>query len=274
MSAVVRLRPADRNLALSVVRANPAENVFLNNRIQNAPANRIVDGELYATTTKNPALLYVGGNAVPVNLDVKNSNAVRAFADLLLAEQPPIGSLVGAADAVAALWNQLEGKWPLPARLIRTSQPYMVSEETYRAEVSRVRFATISDLADYFDAARQMFIGEVGLQPPSVMFQTRIAENLRSENSLGWFDENGKTLFKVDIGAMADGWVQIQGVWITPSLRGQGLAAELLSEAFTLIQRRFNVHLCLYVNSFNEPALRAYQRLGFRQVSSFQTVFF
>ncbi|MEY3407992.1 MAG: hypothetical protein RL038_1053 [Actinomycetota bacterium] len=274
MSAIVRLRPADREIALNVVRLNPATNVFLNHRLQNHPDGRIVDGEIFAATDPSPALLYIGGNAVPANLDSQNRNLVRSFADLLARETPPIGSIVGEATAVSAIWSELEPNWPLPARLIRANQPYLVSHTKFNSEINRVRFGNIADLSEYFDAARQMFFGEVGQMPPTAMFQARVAENLRSENAIGWFAEDGRVLFKLDIGAMADGWLQVQGVWLHPELRGQGLSTGLMSEAFSLIQRRFDVNLCLYVNDFNLPALRAYARLGFEQVGNFQTVFF
>jgi predicted GNAT family acetyltransferase len=44
-----------------------------------------------------------------------------------------------------------------------------------------------------------------------------------------------------------------------------GVCDELLNDVPTL---------SLYVNAFNEPALRLYERVGFRRVGEFQTLLF
>jgi uncharacterized protein len=275
MSGVVRLRPADRDLALNVVRQNPAVNVFVNSRIQNAPRNRIANGEIWSSASiSNPALLYVGGNAVPVELSSGNSVVEMSFATLLAEELPPIGSIVGPIAAVNGIWNKLEPAWPTPARLIRSSQPYMATEEKFNVAVNRVRWGNITDLSDYFEAAEDMFKSEVGITPPTISFQSRISASLRNEQSIGWFEADGRVNFKLDLGAQADGWLQLQGIWLRPELRGKGLSVDLMREAFTLIQRRFDSKLCLYVNDFNLPAITAYKKLGFRVIDEFATVFF
>jgi uncharacterized protein len=275
MSGVVRLRPADRELALMAVRQNPAVNVFVNSRIQNALRNRLADGEVWASTSAtSPSLLYVGGNAVPVELPSGNHQVEMAFAALLAEELPPIGSIVGPIKAVNGIWEKLEPAWPTPARLIRQSQPYMASTQRFNVPVNRVRWGNITDLSDYFEAAEDMFKSEVGMTPPTISFQSRISTSLRNEQSIGWFDSAGRVNFKLDLGAQADGWLQLQGIWLHPDLRGQGLSVGLMQEAFTLIQRRFDSKLCLYVNDFNLAAIAAYKKLGFQVIEEFATVFF
>jgi predicted GNAT family acetyltransferase len=249
MTGTVRLRASDREMALAEISLHPAVNVFISSNLQNAAAGQLISGQLFATSDKHPAFLYIGGNAVPANL---NPTKV----------------------AVDAIWQELEPFWPISARLIRTAQPYMVSDQGYLETVNRVRWANIADLSEYFTSALEMFKSEVGTTPPLISFQSRIATNLQNEQALGWFDESGRVLFKVDLGAIANGYLQLQGIWLAPELRGQGLSVGLLSEAFTLIQRRFDVRLCLYVNDFNLPAIRAYERLGFKQIETFSTVFF
>jgi len=68
--------------------------------------------------------------------------------------------------------------------------------------------------------------------------------------------------------------VQVQGVWVHPKWRGQGIAAGGMAAVVKASLRRFAPTISLYVNGFNEPARRLYQRLGFRRVGTFATVLF
>ncbi len=53
--------------------------------------------------------------------------------------------------------------------------------------------------------------------------------------------------------------------------RGSGLSVPALSGMLRLARRRFP-SISLYVNDFNTPAIRAYERLGFAEVGALATV--
>ena len=86
-------------------------------------------------------------------------------------------------------------------------------------------------------------------------------------------DERGRVIFKADLGPKLGGQAQLQGVWVDPALRGQGLSVPALSGMLHLAMRRFP-RISLYVNDFNTPAIRAYERLGFVEVGALATVHF
>jgi predicted GNAT family acetyltransferase len=62
-------------------------------------------------------------------------------------------------------------------------------------------------------------------------------------------------------------------VWVRPQFRGRGIGraalAVVLRHALTLAPT-----VSLYVNDFNTPARRMYDRLGLRQVATLSTVLF
>jgi predicted GNAT family acetyltransferase len=60
---------------------------------------------------------------------------------------------------------------------------------------------------------------------------------------------------------------------VPPKLRGRGLATAAL---YGICDELLNdvPSLSLYVNGFNEPALRLYDRVGFQQRGEFQTLLF
>ncbi|KMS85438.1 GCN5 family acetyltransferase, partial [Streptomyces regensis] len=77
-----------------------------------------------------------------------------------------------------------------------------------------------------------------------------------------------------EIGALSQRVGQIQGVWVHPDRRGEGLGASGTAAIASRLVRGMGRVASLYVNSFNTPALAAYRRIGFRQVGSFATVLF
>jgi predicted GNAT family acetyltransferase len=120
-----------------------------------------------------------------------------------------------------------------------------------------------------------MFTGEVGLAPNDVVeYRQRVRAQITSNCSYGWFAQDGRVLFKVDVGAKYNDACQLQGVWLHPDLRGKGYSPELLQMAINLIQKQHCKKITLYVNDFNLPAISLYQQLGFVERNIFQTIFF
>ena len=74
--------------------------------------------------------------------------------------------------------------------------------------------------------------------------------------------EDGTTLFKADIGSVGAGAAQIQGVWLTPGLRGRGLARPLMAAVTEAVLRDIASEATLYVNDFNAPARATYAGPG------------
>jgi predicted GNAT family acetyltransferase len=86
--------------------------------------------------------------------------------------------------------------------------------------------------------------------------------------------EEAQVIFKAEIGVVADGVAQIQGVWVDPSHRGQHLSEPAMAAVVTYSQKHFAPLVSLYVNDFNHAALASYRRVGFEQVGEFATVLF
>jgi predicted GNAT family acetyltransferase len=66
----------------------------------------------------------------------------------------------------------------------------------------------------------------------------------------------------------------VQGVWVDPEYRGQGLAAGAMAAVVRDALRRVAPTVSLYVNDYNAPARRVYARCGFVPHGSFATVLF
>ena len=122
-----------------------------------------------------------------------------------------------------------------------------------------------------------MFTEEVGVSPlaggAAEAYRARVAELVRHGRAYARIDD-GRVVFKAEIGAVSDGVCQVQGVWVAPEYRGLGLAAPGMSTVVQLARRDHARIVSLYVNDFNTVARRVYERVGFTDAGTFATVLF
>lgn len=230
-------------------------------------------GELWGFGDRLDGLCFSGPNLVPLR---GGRSAIRAFADRSAGRARSCSSMVGPADQVLELWSELRGPWG-PAREERPDQPLMVLADQPRVPADPlVRPVRPDELDRYLPAAIAMFTEEVGVDPRlsdgGAGYRARVAELIATGRAFARF-EGAEVVFKAEIGAMSAAVGQIQGVWVHPDRRGQGLASAGSSAVVERLQRMGRM-ASLYVNAFNLPARATYQRIGFTQVGSFATVLF
>lgn len=230
-------------------------------------------GELWGFGDRLDGLCFSGPNLVPLR---GGRSAIRAFAHRAGCRARSCSSMVGPADQVLELWSQLRGPWG-PAREERPNQPLMVLAEQPRIPADPlVRPVRPDELDRYLPAAIAMFTEEVGVDPRlpdgGAGYRARVAELIAAGRAFARF-EGADVVFKAEIGALSTTVGQIQGVWVRPERRGQGLAS---AGSAAVVERlhRMGRMASLYVNAFNLPARAAYRRVGFTQVGSFATVLF
>jgi predicted GNAT family acetyltransferase len=267
----------DREAALAVCDADPVANVFVASRIRALglePARLGAQMWGFERNGQLTSLCYAGANLVPVEA---SSAAVLAFADRALRQGRRCSSLVGPSAAVAELWAQLRPQWG-PPRDVRASQPLMAIEGAPLVPpdpaVRRVRLAELDIL---MPACVAMFTEEVGVSPLSsdggAAYRARVTELIRSGRAFASI-EDGRVIFKAEVGAATPQVCQVQGVWVRPEFRGGGLAAPGMAAVVTEARRTISPLVSLYVNDFNAPARAAYRRTGFTEVGEFMSVLF
>lgn len=219
------------------------------------------------------SLCYAGANLMPVEA---TPAAAKQFAERARRGGRHCSSIVGPTEPVEAMWQVLMLPWG-PARDVRrqplmsTSVPPAVDPEP---GVRRVR---IDELETLLPASIAMFTEEVGVSPVGndggALYRARVAE-LVSEGRAFALIEDGRVLFKAEVGSATNQACQIQGVWVDPALRGQGLGSRGTAAVVAFAQADIAPVVSLYVNDFNIPARRAYERVGFETVGSFTSVLF
>ncbi|MFD8483502.1 GNAT family N-acetyltransferase [Kitasatospora sp. NPDC059673] len=280
LAATRVLETPDLDEALEILHRDPVANAFVATRVEAVGLDPWrLGGEMwgwYGADGRLDALCYAGANLVPVNA---GPEAVRAFAERARRQGRRCSSIVGPGDAVSALWALLERSWG-PARDVRGHQPLMATSTPVTGVepdplVRRVHRGEIEAL---IPACVAMFTEEVGISPLAgdggLLYQARVAELVSSGRSFARFDEDGKVVFKAEIGAVTAGACQIQGVWVAPEHRGKRLSESGMAAVVNTALAEVAPVVSLYVNDFNLRARAAYRRVGFREVGAFMSVLF
>jgi predicted GNAT family acetyltransferase len=277
-SVVSRVTPlSSRNLAdiNAVLGKNPVVNCFVASRV----AARMefgwnLPGQLlgFFESDHLDSVVFAGANVVPAET---TANSREAFAHRLLSLGRRCTSMVGEQDQVMPLWQLLEHAWPKP-REIRFDQPvFAIACEAPIAPDPRLRTVAADEVDALLPACVAMFTEEVGISPlregEGDAYRERVRELVNQGRAFAIF-EDGEVIFKAEVGAIGGGVCQVQGVWVRPDKRGQGMATPALAGVLNQARSQFAPIASLYGNSYNERALRVYRRLQMKQVAVFSTV--
>jgi predicted GNAT family acetyltransferase len=266
----------------ALLAADPVGSCMVSARVEAAGLDPWrLGGELWAADIRNGrsgsrlgGLCFSGPNLIPLS---GNAAAVRSFAERALRRRRICSSLVGPAEQVLGLWNELEGEWG-PAREVRPDQPLMALDGPPAVPADPlVRPVRPDELDRYLPAAIAMFMEEVGVDPRAgdggAGYRARVGELISAGRAFARFDD-GEVVFKAEIGALSTAVGQVQGVWVHPDRRGQGLGAAGTAAVVAHLVRGMGRTASLYVNGYNTPALAAYRKIGFEQVGQYATVLF
>lgn len=263
--------------ALAILDADPVSNVFVSSRVHAAGLDpRRLGAQMwgYLRDGRLVSLCYSGANLIPV---AAGPEAVRAFAERAQAHGRRCSSIVGPVDAVGELWEILAPYWG-PPRAVRASQPVMATSAVPDVPPDpAVRRVRMEEFDIVYPACVAMFTEEVGVSPNAgdggVLYRARVAELIRDGRAFARI-EDGRVMFKAEIGAVTPRACQVQGVWVPPDLRGRGLSETGMSAVVREALRSVAPTVSLYVNDYNTRARAAYRRVGFTELGSFMSVLF
>jgi hypothetical protein len=260
------------------IEQDPIRHCFLAARLEQSKQSRFrpsyPDLLGYFDDGKLKSLLMTGANVVPVNTSLI---ARQEFATVLNRYGRRSSSIVGPVEEVLDLWSKVSGTWG-PARDIRANQPVLAIRSNSTKDIDgEVRYSNHSDLDELVPACIAMFTEEVGVSPTvnggGNAYRNRISELVSARRSFVKY-EGSQLVFKAEVGTVGAGVAQIQGVWVKPEFRNQGISVPAMAAVVKLVQADLAPVVSLYVNDYNEVALKTYQSVGFEHVDTFATVLF
>jgi len=271
------LESPDLGAFLALAGQDPVVNVFADHRARTTNLEpRWLGGEVWGRFSGGElvAACHVGANLVPVQCTPDDA---RAFAERALTRSRSVSTVVGPHEAVETFWQTVSASWGRP-RELRWRQPHLqISGPPLVAPDPDVRPTARADLDELYPACVAMYTEEVGVSPEAgggaELYRARVSQLISRGWSFARFDR-GRLVFKAEVACASPQAAQIQGVYVPPDQRGQGLAVAGMAAVVKLVQQQVAPVVSLYVNDWNVPARRAYERVGFTQSATFSTVMF
>ena len=260
-----------------VLDQDPVTHVFVDHRVRATSLDpRWLGGQLwgYDDGAGVVSLCHAAANLIPV---CATPEALRAFAAQALSQGRRCSAILGPNDDVNQLWDLLCDEWG-PAREIRPRQPFLILRTPPllppNPYVQRVRPDQLDVL---YPACVAMFTEELGVSPEAGggarLYRSRVAQLVTKGLAFAHIDGD-EVVFKAEVAAVTPRAAQVQGVWVNPAYRGQGLSAAAVATVCAAVLRDLSPVVSLYVNEHNLPARRAYARVGFTEHTRFATVLF
>ncbi|WP_235737650.1 GNAT family N-acetyltransferase [Nocardioides alcanivorans] len=271
------LGPADFTQFVQLTDRDPVVNVFVEHRARLTSLEpRWLGGEVWGRFLGEElvAAMHIGANLVPIGCGAAD---IDAFVKHALWSRRSVATIVGPVGQVGPLWERLEPDWG-PAREIRAHQPHLEIASTPLVEPDPLVVTTTRDQIDLvYPACVAMYTEEVGISPESGggadLYRARVNQLINKGWQFSRIDE-GRVVFKAEVACASTQAAQIQGVYVVPDRRGEGLATRGMAAVVELVRRNIAPVASLYVNDYNEAARTAYERVGFRETERFMTVMF
>ena len=207
--------------------------------------------------------------------EARTPRALHAFAHAAQS-RPNLHLVLGELGPVAEFWRHYctEGQ---PMRLACRELLFQLDRGEWAGggeAVEGLRLATREDLPLIMPAQARMVEAESGLDPRQSDpegFRRRCES--RIDRGRTWvLTEGGRLVFKAEVFAEAGGVVYLEGVYVAPEERGQGVGLRCLSHLSRELLRHAN-SVCLLVNERNKSAHAFYRKAGFRFDCHYDTIF-
>jgi ribosomal protein S18 acetylase RimI-like enzyme len=240
----------------------PVERVFLED-VARRGLGRFV---ALSTNGRLTALCHVGANVVP------SGEGCGAFAGTAATARARM--VIGEERAVTDLWTAAEPRMP-PPREDRPGQPVYVLDQPPEGAGTELREATLADLGLLVPACAAAHEEEIGVNPlkrDADGFRWRTQAQIGEGRSWIWV-EDGTILFKAEASAWTPEAVQLQQVWVDPSVRNRGNARRAMRDLCRTLLARVP-RVCLFVRPENEPAIRVYESIGMRRTITYRSLIF
>lgn len=205
--------------------------------------------------------------------EIRSNEALAAFA-ALAQTSTRTHVLMGETEKVEHFWN-LYTEGGQASRLICRE---LLFEQRFPVEVKKpvqgLRRATLRDLELLLPVHAGMAFNESGVNPMETDangFRLRLAR--RIEQGRVWvLFENGRLIFKADIMSETPEVVYLEGIYVAPEERGQGIGLRCLSQLTRNLLARVKA-VSLLVNEQNQTASSFYLQAGFKLRDHYDTIF-
>jgi len=137
-----------------------------------------------------------------------------------------------------------------------------------------IRTAKTSELLQVAEAQAEVAFIECGVDPMQKDregFLKRVARRIEQGRIFVVFDK-GKLVFKADIISETDDVIYLEGIYVAPEFRGQGIGSSCLAKLSLELLNRVS-HICLLSNVDFKNAHQSFTKAGYKNTDQCTTIF-
>jgi GNAT superfamily N-acetyltransferase len=275
LSNLRMLTETDRVEVVEFLEIRPVHTVVMKSFIQdNGMESADNRGKFYGYRNADGTLEGVALIGHTTLLEARSHDALIAFALAAKTPETPIHILMSDGDTTETFWRFYAAAGQKP-RLVCTELlfelnfPFLVQDCKWD-----VRPAKVGELDQIAEAHAEVAFIESGVNPlekDREGFLKRTKRRIEKERTFVVFD-NGKLIFKADIIAETSDVAYLEGIYVAPEYRGQGVAPGCLAALSLELLNRVQ-HICLLSNVEFKHAHHSFLKAGFKNTDCCQTIF-
>ncbi len=207
-------------------------------------------------------------------VEARSDKAIEALAFCARKAETPIHLIMSGGSEAERFWFHLTGGLTQPRltcteALFEVSFPYAVQKCEWNIEN-----ADMSQLEQVAEAQAEIAFVECDVDPmlkDRDGFLKRVARRIEQDRVYTVY-QNGKLIFKADIIAETAETIYLEGIYVHPEYRGNGLGSRCLA-ALTLRLLNRVENICMLSNVDFAGAHKSYHKAGYKQTDQWVTLF-
>ena len=243
---------------------------FINDNGLENPLNR---GTFYGYKNAEGALEGVALIGHTTLVEARSEDALKALAHAARASEVPLHLIMSDGVNAESFWkylgNDAQPRLVCEELLFEISFPFLVQKCD-----REIRTARMEELQEVAEAQAAIAFMECGVDPMTrdrEGFLKRVARRIEQGRIFVVF-ENGEMIFKADIIAETSDVIYLEGIYVAPSHRGQGIGSACLAGLSLELLNRVQ-HISLLSNVSFTDAHRSYLKAGYKNTGSCVSLF-
>jgi predicted GNAT family acetyltransferase len=272
--SVETLTQKDETEVLAFLTERPIHTVcmvgFIRDNGLESPLNR---GAFYGCRNSEGRLEGVALIGHTTLIEVRTDRALKEFA-LIAQICSNTFMILGEQERIAQFWNHYADDGREISVVCRELLFELRNSVKVRAELAGFRQATLADLDLIAPVHAAMAEAESGINPLAVDpegFCKRVARRI-NKGRIWVLVENDQLIFKADVQADTPEVIYLEGIYVNPARRGQGVGRRCLAQLTRELLKRTKL-ICVLVNEDNEKAHAFYRLSNFKLREYYTTTF-
>ncbi|CAN5638869.1 GNAT family N-acetyltransferase [soil metagenome] len=272
---VCELKNVDKEEALAFLAVRPVHTVVMTSFINdNGVESSLNRGRFFGVRNNSGKLDGVALIGHTTLVEARTDNALQALAFAARASETPIHLIISSGNAAESFWQHYSDGIRQPRltcteMLFEISFPYLVQDCKHE-----IRLANADELLQVAEAQAEVAFIECGvdnMQKDREGFLKRVTRRIEQGRIFVVFD-NGKLVFKADIISETDDVIYLEGIYVAPGFRGQGIGSSCLAKLSLELLNRVS-HICLLSNVDFKNAHQSFTKAGYKNTDQCTTIF-